>query len=112
MKVSLQIFNPQKTMARILDDKVGIFTAETCARYFNDFVPMRAVDGGTLSQTHTTEPFKITYEQQYAHNMYTGVGYNFSTEKHANATSYWDKAAMTAKGGQISKEITEFIKRR
>ena len=109
MKVSLQIFNPQKTMARILDDSVGIFAAETCARYFNPYVPMR---DGFLSQTYTTEPFKITYEQIYAHNMYTGVGYNFSTEQHPNATSYWDKAGMVAKGGQVSKEITEFIKRR
>ena len=109
MKVSLQIFNPQKTTERILDDTVGIFTAETCGRYFNDYVPMK---DGYLSQTYTTQPFKITYEQIYAHNMYTGVGYNFSTEKHSNATSYWDKAAMIAKGGQISKEITEFIKRR
>ena len=44
--------------------------------------------------------------------MYTGVGYNFSTEQHPNATSYWDKAGMAAHGGEISKEITEFIKRR
>lgn len=109
MRVYLHIFNPQKTMARILDDSVGIFTAETCGRYFNGYVPMK---DGYLSQTYTTQPFKITYEQIYAHNMYTGVGYNFSTEKHPNATSYWDKAAMIAKGGQISKEITEFIKRR
>ena len=109
MKVSLQIFNPQKTMARILDNPTGIFVAETCARYFNDFVPMK---NGELSQTYTTEPFKIRYEQLYAHHIYTGSNLNFSTEKHQNATSYWDKAGMAAHGGEISKEITEFIKRR
>lgn len=109
MKVSLQIFNPQKTMARILDDAVGIFTAETCARYFNDFVPMKE---GMLSQNYTTEPFKITYGQIYAHYIYNGDGFNFSTEKHQNATSHWDKAGMAAHSGEISKEITEFIKRR
>ena len=109
MKVELHIFNPQKTMARILDDKTGIFVAETCGRYFNDYVPMKE---GMLSQNYTTEPFKITYGQIYSHYIYNGDGFNFSTEKHQNATSHWDKAGMAAHSGQISKEITEFIKRR
>ena len=109
MKVSLQIFNPQKTMARILDDKTGIFVAETCAGYFDDFVPM---DRGNLSQTYTTEPFKIRYEQLYAIHVYDGDNLNFSTERHLNASSHWDRPAMIAHRGVIAQEITDFIKRR
>ena len=109
MEVELYIFNPQKTLSRILDDSTGIFVAETCARYFNDFVPM---DRGNLSQTYTTEPFKIRYEQLYAHHIYNGDNLNFSTEKHPNASSHWDKPAMIAHRGVITQEITDFIKRR
>ena len=74
MKVSLQIFNPQKTMARILDDSVGIFAAETWARYINPYVPMR---DGFLSQNYTTESNKIIYNQPYAKRNYYGDDFNF-----------------------------------
>ena len=109
MKVSLQIFNPQKTMARILDDSVGIFAAETWARYINPYVPMR---DGFLSQNYTTESNKIIYNQLYAKRNYYGDDFNFLTEQHPLATSHWERPAYAAKKDQVAKEITEFIKRR
>lgn len=107
MKISVQIFNTKQTMDRILNERVGIFTAETCARYFNQYVPM---EKGNLSQTYTTEPYKITYEMPYAHRIYTGTNFNFSKQQHPLATSYWDKAAYAAQKGNIAKEISDYIK--
>lgn len=108
MKISIKMKDSKKIMDRILNNSVGIFTAETCARYFNPYVPMKQ---GNLSQNYTTEPYKITYEQIYAHKNYTGKNLNFSKIQHPLATSYWDKAAYAAKKGQITREITEYIKR-
>ena len=108
MKVDFELENPQKTLDRIFNDKVGIFTAETCGRYFNPFVPMRT---GFLSQNYKTEPFQITYTSPYAKKMYEGIGYNFSKEQHTNAIAYWNEASMRKNQKQIAKEITKFIEK-
>ena len=110
MKINVNIFSPQKTANRILKNSaVGIFTAETCARYFNPYVPMR---DGFLSQNYVTEPFKITYNQPYAKRNYYGDDFNFSKEQHPLATSHWEQPAYAAKKDQVAKEITEFVKSR
>lgn len=108
MKISVNIFNPQTTMSRIFNQKVGIFTAETCARYFNPYVPMR---DGFLSQGYITEPNKITYNQPYAKRQYYGDNFNFSKEQHPLATSHWNEPAMAANREKIVKEIAEYIRR-
>ena len=110
MRINVSIFNPQKTMSRLLGNSaVGIFTAETWARYINPYVPMR---DGFLSQNYTTEPNKIIYNQPYAKRNYYGDYFNFSTEQHPLATSHWEQPAYTAKKNQVAKEITEFVKSR
>jgi hypothetical protein len=108
MKVSIKIFNPQKTINRILDDDVGTFMAETCGRYFNKFVPMQT---GMLSQTYETKPFELIYNQPYARKMYYGDGFNFSKEKHPLATSRWDKASFEVNKRKIASEVTKYINR-
>lgn len=109
MAVKIEIFNPQATVNRICkSDKVGLFLANTCERYMNDFVPM---DSGALAQNVTIEPFKVIYNSVYARKQFYGTGFNFSHEKHALATARWDMACSSAKGQQIAKELTEYLKR-
>lgn len=124
---------------RILgNNKVGLFTAETCARYMVPYVPM---ESGTLSQNYTTEPWKVIYNQPYAHYQYTGQAYGpsfpisqggatvgffskpgekkhptgkplkYSKGQHPLATSKWDVAMKNAKIGQVANEISNYLRR-
>lgn len=107
--IHVNINNPALTAKRIANNnQVGIFTAETWARYFNPYVPMR---DGFLSQGYNTEPFKVIYNQPYAHKMHEGDNFNFSHEQHPLATSHWEKPAFSANKNKVANEITEFIKR-
>lgn len=107
--VKVDIPNPKRSINNLTgNNRVGIFVAETCARYFNPYVPMQT---GTLSQTYTTEPNKVIYHAPYAKAMYYGKGFNFNKEKHPQATSYWNRAAMAAHKKSISNEITMYIKK-
>jgi hypothetical protein len=108
MKVKVQIFNPQKTMRRILDDDVGIFMAETCGRYMNKYVPMQT---GMLSQTYTVDPYLLTFNQPYAKKMYYGDDLNFSKEKHPLARSHWDVPVQKNNRVKIASEVTQYINR-
>ena len=108
MAIKIKMSNPDRTMDRILSDEVGIFTAETCARYMNPYVPMRT---GALSQTYTTEPYEVTYEQPYAHYQYTGDGFNFNKELHPLAQAHWDRPVQDNYTKVIAREITKFIRR-
>lgn len=89
--------------------KVGLFLASTCARYMNPYVPMKS---GMLSQNVTIEPFTITYNQVYAHRLYEGNSFDFSHEKHPLATAHWDKPMVAARGKEIGKEVSEYIRQR
>ena len=85
---------------------VGLFVASTCERHMNPYVPM---DTGMLSQNTIVEPFKVTYNQEYAKRCFYGWDLNFRKEKHPLATSRWDKATESAKGNVIAKEISTYI---
>lgn len=111
MSVSVKLvdFDVNKTLKRLINnDKVGLFMAETCARYMNPYIPMET---GMLSQNYITEPWEVTYTQPYAHTMLEGDGFNFSKEQHPLATAHWDEATQKAKSTQIAKEIQSFIER-
>ena len=92
--------------------RLNLFTAETCARYMNPFVPM---ESGMLSQTFLTSADTNTgyveYIQPYAHYQYVGEDLNHSKEMHPLATSCWDKAMWIAKKGQVAKEVDAYRKR-
>lgn len=97
----------------------AFFTAE-CARQMNRFVPF---DTGTLAETviENGEPTTnvtvdtITYAQKYASVVYYGIrnGKNITihTDKHADATTYWDKHMWTAKGKDITKAVQNYTNR-
>lgn len=77
--------------------------------YCNDYVPC---DTGSLARNVRVTEEAVHYTQNYAIYPYTGTNFNFNTEEHALATSYWDKAMMTAKGDQFTREISRYIKMR
>ena len=108
MSVKIKINIPLDIIEeKVHNDKVGLLMATTCAKAMFDFVPAKTE---TLANTTTIEPWKVTYEQEYAWYMYHGSHLNFRKEKHPNATAYWDRATQTAKGAQIAQEMTRYIK--
>lgn len=110
MGASIKWFNKQHTINRIVNNKdVGLFTAETCARYMNPYVPM---DTGMLSQNYITEPWKVTYTQPYARYQFLGTEFNHNLEHHPLATARWDQATQASKSMEIAMEIEEYIRRR
>ena len=108
MKPSSQIVN------RILDDSVGRFLAETWAKIFEKYTPR---DSGALGQSYITEPWKITYDQKYAHYQWQGVSkkgkpLNYNKEKNMLAQSHWEEAAERDKSSEVAIAVTEYIKRK
>lgn len=95
------------------------FTAE-CARQMDRFVPFdkgtlagTVIEGGVVTNNVTTNT--ITYDQPYAKVVYYGIRngkeITIHTDKHADATTYWDKHMWTAKSGDIIKAVQDYIKR-
>lgn len=105
---SIRIYNPSRTIRRILNDNVGIFVAETCARYMNPYVPMRT---GALSQTYTSKPYEVEYEMPYAHYIYNGDHFKFRKEFHPKAQAHWDRPVQANYTAQIAHEVSEYIRR-
>lgn len=99
---------PRKLDKICKSDKVGLYMAQQAERLMAPYVPMHT---GALVDDTTVEPFKVTYNSNYAHYVYEGINLNFSKEKHPLATSKWDIAMKTAKAGQLATEVTNFIKK-
>lgn len=116
--IRLEIFNANATCDRILNNRqVGLFTSMTCAKYFDPYVPMQS--GMLSTNVDITKPFKITYNQPYAHYQYEGIcivceeplNYTKDGELHPLATSHWDVAAYEAHQDTICRQISNYIKR-
>lgn len=108
IKITKFEFDKLKIQKKFKNDKVGMFLAETCAKYMDKFVPM---DTGMLAQNFTVEPFVVTYTQPYAHYQFNGTNFNFSKDKHPNATARWDKAASRQHGKDIAMELEQYLNR-
>lgn len=109
MRIKIEGLNPSRISQRFTNNNaLGVFVAETCARYMTPYVPMVS---GMLSQNYTTAPWKVTYTQPYAHRQFT-AGWEHSKEQHPLAVSHWDVAAQNAKGDQIAHDITDCISSR
>lgn len=88
--------------------KVGLFIASTFEKHMAKFVPLR--EGG-LRDSATTEPFRVIYHAEYSHYQYTGKNFNFYKLKNENAGAYWDRRMYINKNKQISREITNYIRK-
>lgn len=109
LKVKVDVSGVPRKVRNICQyEKLGRYASETFAKMMNPYVPM---DTGTLSQSYATEPYKVIYNQPYAHRLYEGEGFNFSKEKHPLATAHWDNAAKEARGNELAKEMTAYIRR-
>lgn len=103
------MYNPEATSKRIFDNSVGLFMAQTCAKYMDKFIPM---DTGMLAQNYVVEPYQVTYTQPYALRCFMGESMNFRKDKHPNATARWDQATSKVHGNDIANEVTQYIKQR
>jgi len=95
------------------------FTAE-CARQMDRFVPFDKGDlAGTVIQggqpTGNVTTNTITYDQRYAIVVYYGIRkgkpIHIHTDKHIDATTYWDRRMWTAKGQDIIKAVQDYVNR-
>lgn len=93
------------------------FTAE-CARQMDRYVPF---DKGNLAKTviengqvtSNVTATTITYDQQYAKVVYYGIRkgkeITIHTDKHPNATTYWDRHMWSAKKADITKAVQDYV---
>ena len=114
MNINVEMDSPTTITKRIFNDDVGRFVAETWAKIFTKYIPK---DSGTLSQSYTTEPYKVTYAQRYSHYQWEGVSkkgnpLNYSKEKNFLAQSHWEESAFRDKKDEVAKAVTEYIKRK
>lgn len=110
LKVTTDMDGVAKKVNKICkDDSVGYFMATELKRLMSPYTPRR---NGTLEDTAQIEPFKITYVQPYSKYIYYGDGFNFSTDKHPNATSRWDVVTKNVKGKELANSITRFNNKR
>lgn len=114
MSVKVKFNPPSVILNRILDDDVGRFLSETWAKIFEKYTPRAS---GALGQFYTTEPWKITYDQIYAHYQWQGVsknGYplNYNKEKNFLAQSHWEEQAERDKKDEVARAVTEYIRRK
>ena len=90
--------------------RVQKFFTSTCAKHMDKYVPF---DEGNLADYHL-ENDAVVYEQPYARYQYYGLSksgkkLNYHTDKHPQATSYWDKKMVSAEMQNIVKEVQDYI---
>ena len=90
------------------DSGLGTFLASEAMKGMAKFVPMRT---GQLAYSGRVQPFRVTYSTPYANRVYHGSGMRFTTDKHPNATAYWDRAYVAAGGArQLGEAGTNYLK--
>lgn len=114
MGIRIQItgFNPSATANRILNDGVKLAIAQSVTKAMFDYVP---ADTETLAEKgiakiENGEAF-VLYTTPYSKRQYYGEHFNFNTEKHPNASAYWDKTMMRARKRQIVRTAQRIISR-
>lgn len=107
-KVKSNLSGASSKVKKISSNKsLGLFLANMAADGMNQYVPM---DTGSLAGSAVASPFKITYSAPYAVYVYNGQGKNFSKERHPKATAEWNNAYKIAKGKELGKAGTDFLK--
>lgn len=113
MKIEISFSPYKKISTRVIDNKTKMFIGNECGKLMEKYW---AFDRGVLSQTYKVAPDHIAYTQKYAAPMYygaiRGTKVNYNREIHPLATSYPDRAMMTAEKDKLCRAITEYLKRR
>ena len=100
--------NAKAIEQRYCNDRVRLFTHNELWRLCDKYVPMRT---GTLAGTVEITSDYVRYIVPYAARMYYGVGFRFSTEKHALATAMWDKVAMETQRDKLTRAVAAYMRR-
>ena len=113
MKVKIELSPSNTIIAKLLNEKVGIYLAETWAKQFKKYIP---ADTKMLMNNYVTEPYKVTYNQKYARYQWEGVSskgrpLNYSKDVNPFAQSHWEQAAFRDKKDEVARSMSEFIKR-
>lgn len=108
MDIRVTLHNPQQIFNRIFTRDAKIYANTRVHALCSPYVPM---DTGMLDQNVSITESYTEYKSPYAKCMYYGHGFRFSKEKHPLATSEWDKAMKNARGGQLAREIEQYINR-
>lgn len=111
--MSLSLYWKKKLNAKAIEqrycsDRVRLFAHNELWRLCDKYVPMRT---GTLAGTVEITPEYVRHVVPYAARMYYGVGFNFSTEKHALATAMWDKVAMETQRDKLTRAVAAYMRR-
>lgn len=108
IKVTINMSGVSAKLDRIATDRgLGMFLATEAASGMDQYVPFR---DGALSGSATPEPFSVTYGVPYAAKLYYGTDLNISGQGHTNATALWDKAYKAAKGGDLGRAGTRYVR--
>lgn len=114
-KVTLEWNKPIKQVAdQALNKKATLnFMGSTWRKLYTPFVPRR--DGALFDNVNMTIEGDAAINHHtapYARRMYYGDGFNFSKERHPEASARWDQAAAQAgKYDVLVKDTQNFINR-
>lgn len=100
--------NIPKILQALFNDRVKLYANNRLRAFCDPYVPMYtgALSGNVgFDDKVKTSAECVHYMMPYAARQYTGVNFNFSTEQHQLATSYWDKAMAVSKGDELAKDI-------
>ena len=112
MAIRLTVKNnvsPKKYRAILNNKALWVFGAAQWHRLYTPFTPMQS---GQLANNIKIEPKRILHLVPYSKAMYYGEQYNFRKDKHAKATSRWDKAAKPTQFKKLVRAMDAYIKRK
>ena len=107
-----------KAIRQIIEDAgirndTRLFAAGEARRLMYDYVPM---DTGALADTAEVSisdedgKARVFYPQPYAAACYYGETLKFSSEKHQQATAFWDIAMMQSHKTELASCVDGYIK--
>lgn len=126
---------PDKIVKEIINDDLHLFMANEMKRFMDPYVPAQnLVLAQNVSIYTEREVGVVEYRSPYAHYQYagelyvssktgspwasegeykvpTGESLEYSKFRHPLATSHWDKAAVTARGDDLTRAMQNYVKR-
>ncbi len=107
--------NLDRVFKAVMDDSFKTQIVNEFYTLADPYVPM---DTGDLATTTNITPEFVEYSVPYAHyqwegkNLRSGGELNYNKEKHAKATSHWDKVFMDMEGDKFIKYVRDEAKKR
>lgn len=93
----------------LVDETVMLEIHDLFAKMCDPYVPFLE---GPLSQTVEVTPKCVRYVQPYARRQYYGEDFNFTKDKHPQATALWDKVMMDEHGEEFVEQVKAILLRK